>query len=116
MCGSHGSVGMFTSMCSPFFLHCRTVCITGTKAVMEHFNLRLALTPKRELDARSYRTLLDKLQLKLWEDILKCERCCTHTVHVYSIDGNLQLLFCNIHQNSANAHLSFYTIRAATIY
>lgn len=73
-------------MCAPFHLHCCTVCVTGTKAVMERSNLRL--------DARSYRAVLDKLHLKLREDVLKCKWCRTHAVYkVYSIDDDLRFLF-----------------------
>lgn len=44
-------------------------------------------------DARSLRAALDKLQLKLWGDVLKCKWCCTHSVYPYRIDGNLHWLF-----------------------
>lgn len=48
-------------------LHCSTVCITQTEAAMEHFNLRLAPASKSKVpDARSCRTVLYKLQLKVF--------------------------------------------------
>lgn len=106
ICGNSNFAWLYHILSNSPLCLCCTVFVTDTEAVMQHFNLRLALTSKWELDAPSRRTVPDKLHFKLWGDILKCRQCCTHTVHIYSVGYNAQNLllpFSNGKQASADA-------------
>lgn len=71
-----------------FILHCCSIWVSGTKALLEHFNVRLALTSKRELGAHSYRTEHCWINY-CWNFEMYSNTNDAAHMHINSIDNNL---------------------------